>query len=67
MPQADKASTLDDEEHNDEGHKKVLGLSVLWLVRKMTREANYEAINNNKVSIKVKMMHRYTCFLNHFK
>lgn len=27
--------------------------SVLWLVRKMVREAHHEAINHNKVTIKV--------------
>ena len=27
--------------------------SVLWLVRKMVREAHHEVINNNKITIKV--------------
>ena len=33
--------------------KDVVRLSVLWLVRKMTREAHHESLFNNKVTLKV--------------
>lgn len=42
-----------DEETEGVDNKKIKRLSVLWLVRKMAREANHEAIYNNKVSRKV--------------
>ncbi|XP_053397711.1 small subunit processome component 20 homolog [Mercenaria mercenaria] len=45
-------SQIEQEPGEGEEEDKVKGLSVLWLVRKMVREANHEAINNNKMTIK---------------
>jgi len=35
--------------------------SVLWLVRKMVREAHHEAITNTKRTLKVRPRHRHVC------
>lgn len=40
--------------------------SVLWLTRKMVREAHHEAINNNKVTIKVTLIVNYILIIQAF-
>lgn len=48
-PSAASSKPDDDTENPNKGRD----FSVLWLVRKMVREAHHEVINNSKVTIKV--------------
>ena len=45
------AKYMDQQGFDEEGDKKKF--SVVWLVRKMVREAHHEAIRNVKVTLKV--------------